>query len=181
MVARLNRRSLLLAAAAVLLAAGRAVAMVEIARSVARPALRLGAQPSRVRLRGASPPIGRGPFRLLLEGIAAQRDPDVNYSIFLNLPEGAAGDPAGPCYVGRLSFFGRVQGEGGAGADPDRGERQAYDVTTLVRDQLAAGRWPADGPTVTLVPAGLVLPSGARDTGSGGSGATVARVRLVAE
>jgi hypothetical protein len=181
MVAGLNRRSLLLAAAALLGAAGRASALAEIARSVARPALRLGGQPSRVRLRGGTPPHGAGPFRLLLEGIAAKRDPDVNYSIFLNLPEGAAPDPAGPCYVGRLSFFGRVEGEGGAGADPDRGERQAYDVTALVRDQLAAGRWPAEGPSVTLVPAGLVLPGGGRDTGSGDAGATVARVRLVSE
>ena len=46
---------------------------------------------------------------------------------------------------------------------------------------LVTRRWPADGPTVTLVPSGLVLPSGARDTGSGDSGATVSRVRLVAE
>ena len=180
MVAILGRRSLLVAAAA-LLAAAPAAAMTEIARSVERPALRLGDTPSRVRLRPAGAPQGGGPFRLLLEGIDARRDPGVNYSIFLDLPEGAPPDPAGPCYVGRLSFFGRVPGEGGAGGDPEHGERQAYDVTALVLAQRAARRWPAGGPTVTLVPAGVTLPGGGRDTGTGDAGASVTRIRLVAE
>lgn len=178
----MDRRTLLIAVLAAAAAGpGRARAAVEIARSVDRPAARLGREPSRVLLRQSAPPVGNGPFRLVLEGIAARRSPDVNYSIFLNLPQGAPPDPAGPCYVGRLSFFGRIVGEGGAGADPDRGERQPYDVTALVEAQRAAGRWPARGPTVTLVPAGLTLPGGGRDAGAGDAGAIIARIRLISE
>jgi len=128
-----------------------------------------------------------GQVVLLLEGIDADKHPEVNYSIFLNLPPGAPANANSIYYVGRLSFFGRISADAhmsgmrhtGIGDDPDTGSRQTYDITDLVRQQVAANIWVGGDFTVTLVPAGVILADGSRTRGLAGTNARITRVRIM--
>jgi hypothetical protein len=129
----------------------------------------------------------RGQVILALEGIDADKHPEVNYSVFLNLPPGAPPDPKSIYYVGRLSFFARISADmrmpgmqhRGMGDNPDTGSSQAYDITGIVQKQMAANIWVGGDFTVTLVPAGVVLANGTRTRGIAGSNARITRVRIL--
>lgn len=147
------------------------------------PTLSGAGQNLAARVRG----LVRGQVVLLLEGIDADKHPEVNYSVFLNLPPGGVADPRSIYYVGRLSFFARISADmrmpgmqhAGMGDNPDTGSKQAYDITALVQKQMAANIWVGGDFTVTLVPAGVIQPNGARTRGIAGANARITRVRIL--
>jgi hypothetical protein len=108
---------------------------------------------------------------LYLEGIDAEGS-GVYFEVYAELPEGAAASPDSPHYVGTLSSFG-PKGE--------KGTTVGYDVTRLVRDLQAKGRW--DGElALTFVRRGLEPPPGQPEIESApGKPVKVKRVRLVRE
>lgn len=93
-----------------------------------------------------------------LEDIEAERNPGTVYAVYLTTP-GGAGDPEPGTYVGNLSFFGIEHVDEG-GDDRPHGVRHTYDVTALVGELRAQGRWDEEGVGVVFQPLGLLPPAG---------------------
>lgn len=122
-----------------------------LAGGTKRVGLSIGAPAGPARTRSAA---GTAHTYLLIEGIRAAAQHDLTYEVYLGLPEdpGPDGAPA-EHYVGNLSFFGAEQA-GQVDADPaGHGLNRSYDITTLVAELTAAGRWDPDDVSVTFVPA----------------------------
>jgi hypothetical protein len=86
---------------------------------------------------------------LLLEGIEFGR-PGVYYEVYADLPPGAEPKPEGTRYLGTLSSYGPKGGEG---------TTLGFDVTSLVRELEAQGRWNGKL-SLTFVRRGLEPPPG---------------------
>jgi tyrosinase len=123
---------------------------VELTGATARVGLSVG-EPT-----GPSLRRGRGePERVYLavEGIEGERDPNVTYAVYLNLPDDSDPDDAPEShYAGNLSFFGieragRVDIETGA-----HGLAQSFDITEVVAELREESSWDPDDVTVTFVP-----------------------------
>jgi hypothetical protein len=84
---------------------------------------------------------------LYLEGLELN-SPGVYYEVYAEIPEGAEPQAAGPNYLGTLSLFGP---KGNTDA------KAAFDITGLVRDLKAKGRWDGDL-QLTFVRRGLEPP-----------------------
>ena len=97
-----------------------------------------------------------------VEGIETERNPGIVYQLFLNAPEStAAADSTQQTenFVGHVSFFGANHTmEDDAGHQGPPGPRHTYDVTGLVHQLQAQGRWDPNHVTVTFVPLGLLPP-----------------------
>lgn len=99
-------------------------------------------------LAGAATP---GRLRLAIEGLRLLR-PGVHYQVYLNLPEGAKPDPAGPHFLGHLVLF----------AEPgETGEvTRTFDLAPAVQALRQRGEWTGEV-RVTFVPDAEALGEGA--------------------
>ena len=100
--------------------------------------------------------LGATPARVYLnvEGIQGEENPGFSYAVYLNVPEGGGAEPERH-HVGNVSFFGieRVK-DLGRDHPGGHGLRYAFDVTDVVSDLSAKGRWDPDRVKVTLEPLG---------------------------
>jgi tyrosinase len=117
-------------------------------------------------LRGAAPDAQPNRVYLNLEGIEGDRNPGLSYAVYVNLPddEDADTDPE-THHVGNVAFFGIEQA-----SDLDRdhpeghGMRYAFDITPLVEELRAKGRWDPEQVTVTFSPVRPIAPPGVAPT-----------------
>jgi tyrosinase len=95
---------------------------------------------------------------LVLRGLKTDLQPEVLYNVYLELPEGAGGQPSEAHLVGTINFFdaqehGEHGGEHEAGHEAAPPERfHSFDVTDLARRLAAEGRL-SGTPAVTIAPA----------------------------
>jgi tyrosinase len=99
-----------------------------------------------------------GRLALVLEGVSFGR-PGIYYEVYANLPEGAAGDPESPLYIGNLAFFGQVpDAPAGSHVHPDKVDL-AYEITGVIEHLREQSGW-AGGLDLHFVPRGLEPPEG---------------------
>ena len=100
-------------------------------------------------LAAAAPPGAGRHVTLEIEGVEYVKNPGIVYDVYLNLPEEGGGQPEHH-FVGLLTFFGQAVDE----KEHHGGHElvHAYDITDLVNQLRAAGRWDEEKVTVTLVP-----------------------------
>ncbi|MEI9885052.1 MAG: tyrosinase family protein [Rhizomicrobium sp.] len=87
---------------------------------------------------------------LLLDGLMADSQPGVTYSVYLNPPGASPNAPDKSLRVGTINFFGAVMPGGGRMKDPPK---QAFDVTDLLRGLERKGPL-SDKVSVSVVPDG---------------------------
>jgi tyrosinase len=139
---------------------------VSLATQASSGPIALGAQPTRVAMRPATPAAtpstsflaerlnalpAQHRLYLVLNNLSATAVPETLYRVYLDLPEGAPNDPFNSNYVGSFQFFDAVpHGEDHAmhGSKPF-----TFDVTDVVANLQARGQLKPDH-TVTIVPAG---------------------------
>ena len=131
----------------------------------------------------ADDPADRGRILLTVDDILAERSPGVVFEVHLNLPDDA--DPAtdDSFLVGQLTFFGTTMTD--AGGEPrgagGAGMSHSYDITGLVEQLRALGRWDPSTITVSFVPVGLSPPPGQPGTAhdvAPASAPTIGRVSI---
>lgn len=100
---------------------------------------------------------------LNVEDIEAEQNPGVVYAVYLDLPSGSDDPDADPVrhHAGNIALFGIELMN-----DPDHahpgvpGFRHTFDITGLVEELSAAGRWDPDSITVTFKPLSPLPPPG---------------------
>lgn len=123
---------------------------VELTGGTKRVALSVGEPSGPARRRGGGEPAR---VYLTVEGIVGERNPDVTYAVYLNLPDDADIDEEPEShYAGNVSFFG-IERTGRVDTDPGgHGMARSFDITGLVSELRDADSWDPDEVTVTFVP-----------------------------
>lgn len=99
---------------------------------------------------------------LVLNNVQVRQEAGVTYSVYLNVPKGAAPAPDDPGYVGTLNFFSLHGGDHG---DHDGGATIAFPATDVLKTLRQQGRAAAE-PAVTLVPDGAFVAAAEPKIGS---------------
>jgi tyrosinase len=122
----------------------------------------LGPGPVRITLAAAPGPAASVPLKqrvehlpanhrlfLHLRNLVTDRQPEVLFELFLQLPSGSGGTT--DYYVGTINFFEHEHHDGHGGADPDK--FYSFDITDLAK-RLSAGGKLTSNPELTIVPGG---------------------------
>lgn len=109
--------------------------------------------------RAVAEDAGTSRLRLEVEGIEVDEDPGIVYELYLNPPDAASEAPDESHFVGHVSFFGAKRARTpGEETHVHGGVRHTFDVSSVVQDLRAQGRWDEDRLTVSFVPLGLLPP-----------------------
>ncbi|MFL5817565.1 MAG: tyrosinase family protein [Conexibacter sp.] len=100
---------------------------------------------------------------LNIEDIEGERNPGTAYGVYVNLPEGASAAQARRHHVGNLSFFGIEHVREPRGDAHAHGLRYTIDISDLVRELVAQGRWNQDALHVTFRPIEPVDPEASEE------------------
>jgi tyrosinase len=97
----------------------------------------------------------REPASYLNVEVEGEENPGLLYGVYVNLPPGEPAEPESPHYVGALPFFGIET------TVPDEAQEEAphrlryvFDITPMVAELTAQGRWDPDRLHVTFAPIG---------------------------
>lgn len=106
------------------------------------------------------------PQRIFLnvENIEAEQNPGTVYGIYVNLPENPNPEELAAHHAGNVSFFGIERARDPRGDEHGHGLRVSAEITDLVRDLKARGKWDEGQLNVTFRPIGLIPPEGAAET-----------------
>ena len=117
---------------------------------------------------------------LRVSDLKADASPGANFTIFLNLPAGT--DPTGApaeFRVGSVRFFDAVGPGGGMpGMNMPKRAPLEFDITELVREQVASKHWNDDA-VVTIIGQGALLANGERIKASAGANAAIGKLEIV--
>jgi hypothetical protein len=142
-------------------AGGQSGAVVRLQSDSAHP-IELGVKPVRVELKppnriaaadewsrilSALAPGHR--LVLILSDLRTDEPPGTIFSIYLNLPEGAAPRPDGPHMVGSMNYYSVVQPRHAQRAGPSPAHERQFDITDLVERLLASKRLTGP-PSITI-------------------------------
>jgi tyrosinase len=127
---------------------------VRLAGSAAQVAVPIEQRAVRGLLAGADAEPRR--VYLNIEDIEAEANPGTIYGVYVNLPEDAEPDVEDAHYVGNVSFFGIERSNEPRGDEHAHGLRVAMEITDLVRDLRASGRWDDQQLQVTFKPIHLI-------------------------
>ena len=116
---------------------------------------------------------------LRVSDLSADSAPGATFTIFVNLPPGTDPKSAPAEFrVGSVSFFDSVAQSKMAGMDMPKRKPLEFDITDLVRAQVASKHWNDDA-VVTIVGQGAVLPNGERVKASASANAAVGKLEIV--
>jgi hypothetical protein len=93
---------------------------------------------------------------LTIHDVAVDEPTAAAYGVYLNVPEGEAPLRHSEHYVDELTFFGmghhahRHDHDNEHAATPAQENSTSYDVTDVIRELIAKGKWRADEVSVTL-------------------------------
>ena len=127
---------------------------LELAGSAQRVTFPVGRPTGPASKRGAADPAR---VYLTVEGLEAERNPGVNYAVYVNLPADAEPETDDderllPYYAGALTFFG-IERSRNVDSDPGgHALTHSFDITRLVSAQRDAGIGDPEEPSVTFAP-----------------------------
>ena len=127
-----------------------------------------------------------GYVTLLIDGIEVEQAPPAPYRIYINMPDADAGtDPHTPHFVGFLEWFGLEHSHHPEGPVPPA---RAFDITSIVHQLQAEGRWDPAEAQLTFVPGvvppappGAEVPEESGETAMSAPKITVSQIRIVTE